>query len=106
MSMQLFVFTTHLLKDSLILFLSMTSLYIYEKYIEDKKNIYIIALIIFLSFLIMTRIYSGVGLSLGILIDYLVSNNKRFGKIKVFCFILLIIALIIISPLNAHINME
>lgn len=105
MSMQLFVFTTHLLKDSLVLFLSMTSLYIYEKYIEDKKNIYIIALIIFLSFLIMTRIYSGVGLSLGILIDYLVSNNKRFGKIKVFCFILLIIALIIISPLNAHINM-
>ena len=105
MSMHLFIFTTNLLKDSLVLFFAMLSLYKYEKYIDNKKILYLISLTIILSFLTMTRIYAGVGIALGILIDYLVANNIKIGKTRVFCFIIIIITLIIVSPLNAYISM-
>lgn len=104
-SMYLLIFTSHILKDSLVLFLAMTSLHIYDKYIDERKIKQIFVLIIFLCLLIMTRIYTGVGFALGILVDFFVLNNKRLNKVKFLISTVMITGLVLISPINAHINM-
>lgn len=105
MSRYLMIFTSNLLKDSLILFLSMLSLYMYDKYIQERKLRQVLLIAMTLSFLTMTRIYSGVGIAAGILIDYFILNNKRIGRGKILIFIAIIVSLIFISPLNSHMEL-
>lgn len=104
-SVQIFIFTSDLLKDSLVLLLAMLVLYIYEQYLERGSLIYIGFAIILISALTMTRIYSGVGLALGIGMDYLINSKKQIDKFKIFIIGIISILIIIISPLNSYISM-
>ncbi|WP_195837990.1 glycosyltransferase family 39 protein [Tissierella pigra] len=104
-SMYLTIFTSDILKDSLVLFLSMLSLHIYDKFIDVKKRRLIFFLIIVLGSLTTTRIYSGVGFAVGILVDFFILQNKKLSIKKLFFFITLIIGLVLISPLKAHFDM-
>lgn len=109
-SIYLKIYTSNILKDSLILFLAMISIYLYDKYMETKRLTNIIMLFMMLIFLVMTRIYSGIGISLGLLMDYIILNKDMFKYREVFkdkrlyMFIILIVLLAVFSPLNLYVK--
>ncbi|SDX79097.1 hypothetical protein [Salimicrobium album] len=69
-SFNMFLFTSNILKDSLVLFLMILSLYIY------KQKKYKVLVLIPAFFLVTVRIYAGASIILAIVFDYLV-----FGKL-------------------------
>ncbi|MGI6165854.1 MAG: hypothetical protein ACOYEN_07710, partial [Limnochordia bacterium] len=73
----MFLFTSDVLKDSLVLFLAVSSLWAYRRYQCTHWRRYIVSMLMFLSLLTLTRIYSGVGLAVGIMVDFLANRDTK-----------------------------
>lgn len=93
LSMNLFLFTSNILKDSLVLFLSTLALFLYKR----KKNFILLTIVI--AALFTARIYTGMAFVLAFFIDTLVNEwkvmkvYKKIGAV----FSIPIIILIVIS---------
>ncbi|HBW13310.1 MAG TPA: hypothetical protein DEF30_05780 [Proteiniclasticum sp.] len=81
-SMNLFIFTSHILKDSMVMMLTVLSLHIYDKYKEKKSKMLIVSLIFVISLLVTTRIYAGFGILAGIVLDYILNNSSSYEEKK------------------------
>lgn len=81
LSPTLFLFTSNILKDSLVFFLTMFALFTYGLMITSKGKFYRILFFILtminISLLVMSRIYSGIGLLLGMAFDFIFVVNKE-----------------------------
>lgn len=109
LSMNMLLFTSNILKDSLVLFLALTSLYLYKRFIADsigiKRIVLLLLIIIVLMVLLFTRIYTAVAFFLAMLIDYYVNHSKKNlkGKLKyIFILLLLIFAIMNSSILSLY----
>lgn len=99
-SFNMVIFTSNILKDSLVLFMTILSIYLYNKYTIKKEKKYILGLTVSLVILFITRIYTGVALTLAIIVDYILNYNtfkKNIYNIKFNKKFILISSSIIIS---------
>lgn len=101
----LYIYTSNILKDSLVLFLCMFSIYSYDRYKRDRKKFFFILLVVGLILLTMSRIYSGVGLILGILIDILMFKKEVINKKNIGVVIVVIVLTMMFTPLKNYFSM-
>lgn len=90
LSMTLSIFTSNILKDSLVLFLTMLIYYLYK--VSDKRHLILIAVLI--GCLTSTRIYAGLSVLAAIGIDMLLNKysfKKKISKIVAVSILLLFI---------------
>ncbi|MGG3449089.1 hypothetical protein [Domibacillus aminovorans] len=77
-SLNFLVFTSNILKDSLVIFLVILTMYLYEFF--SKRVYYLIFITI--SFLIITRIYAGFAILLALSIDMMVVKYSHINYMK------------------------
>lgn len=74
-STNMFMFTSHILKDSLVLFLTMLIIYLYKTKPIKRAAILILPCLVLL---VMTRIYTGFSIFTALMIDILILNWRNF----------------------------
>lgn len=96
-SMNLFIFTSNILKDSMVMVLTILSLHIYDQYKKKKRKMLIVSLIFVIALLVMTRIYAGVGILSGIILDYIMNNSASYEEKKRIIKKLIIISILLLA---------
>lgn len=84
-SFNMMIFTSNILKDSLVLFATMITICSYGAYkkgIYKSKNNIIIIIILGLMILLFTRIYTCIAIMMGIMADYIVADRNLVKLIK------------------------
>ncbi|WP_158540672.1 hypothetical protein [Romboutsia weinsteinii] len=82
LSFNMVIFTSSILKDSLVLFTVMLSIYMYNRYRLSGKKINIVLLFLALIVLLLTRIYTCVAMVIAISIDYMITSDVISEKIR------------------------
>lgn len=92
LSMNMFIFTSNILKDSLVLFLTIFCITLYDRFKTDKKFTVLGFTALCSMLLVMTRIYAGFGVIAGIILDYVFCyKNKNTNKRVKLTFIIMIL---------------
>lgn len=82
LSFNMVIFTASILKDSLVLFTVILSLYLYNRHRYHGGRINIILMVLSLIALLLTRIYTCVAIVIALLIDYAINSDIVYNKIS------------------------